>query len=186
MAKAVPAAEFARNFGRYKLLAQRQAIPVSSNGTLAGYFVGSDEYEALQRLKSMHDAVSGPSGEDGADAAPAAKSGKALDPETKQAARLFIQKLRGKYPIVEAIVFGSRARQDHRPDSDLDIAVVLKGKRTKRFAVVQDLAGAAFDAMLETGVVVQALPLWEDDLKRPERFGNPAFIENIRRHGLRL
>lgn len=53
MSEAVPAAEFVRNFGRYKLQAQREAVPVSSNGTLAGYFVGSQEYEELQKLRAM-------------------------------------------------------------------------------------------------------------------------------------
>ena len=53
MAKVVPAAEFARNFGRYKMQAQREAVPVSSNGTLAGYFVAPHEYEELQKIKSM-------------------------------------------------------------------------------------------------------------------------------------
>lgn len=51
MAKTVPAAEFARNFGRYKLQAQREAVPVSTNGTLAGYFVAPHEYEELVRLR---------------------------------------------------------------------------------------------------------------------------------------
>jgi hypothetical protein len=53
MVDAVPAAEFARNFGRYKMLAQRQAVPVTSNGTLAGYFVAPHEYEELRKLKGM-------------------------------------------------------------------------------------------------------------------------------------
>jgi hypothetical protein len=53
MAQTVPAAEFSRNFGRYKLQAQREAVPVSSNGTLAGYFVAPHEYEELQKLKGM-------------------------------------------------------------------------------------------------------------------------------------
>jgi len=53
MADSVPASEFARNFGRYKLQAQREAVPVSSNGTLAGYFVAPHEYEELRKLKSM-------------------------------------------------------------------------------------------------------------------------------------
>jgi hypothetical protein len=53
MAQSVPAAEFARNFGRYKLLAQREAVPVSSNGTLAGYFIAPHEYEELQKFRSM-------------------------------------------------------------------------------------------------------------------------------------
>ena len=50
MAETVPAAEFARNFGRYKMRAQREAVPVSSNGTLAGYFVSQHEYEELQKI----------------------------------------------------------------------------------------------------------------------------------------
>jgi hypothetical protein len=53
MAETVPAAEFARNFGRYKMQAQREAVPVSSNGTLAGHFVAPHEYEELQKLRSM-------------------------------------------------------------------------------------------------------------------------------------
>lgn len=53
MPDTVPAAEFARNFGRYKLQAQREAVPVSSNGTLAGYFVAPHEYEELLKLRNM-------------------------------------------------------------------------------------------------------------------------------------
>jgi len=53
MSQTVPAAEFARNFGRYKMQAQREAVPVSSNGTLAGYFVAPQEYEELLRLRGM-------------------------------------------------------------------------------------------------------------------------------------
>jgi len=53
MAQPVPAAEFARNFGRYKLQAQRGAVAVSSNGTLAGYFVAPHEYEEMVKLKAM-------------------------------------------------------------------------------------------------------------------------------------
>jgi PHD/YefM family antitoxin component YafN of YafNO toxin-antitoxin module len=49
----VPAAEFARKFGRYKMQAQRGPVAVSSNGTLAGYFVAVEEFEELQKLKAM-------------------------------------------------------------------------------------------------------------------------------------
>lgn len=51
MVEAVPATEFARNFGQYKMRAQREAVPVTSNGTLAGYFVAPHEYEDLIKLK---------------------------------------------------------------------------------------------------------------------------------------
>jgi hypothetical protein len=63
---------------------------------------------------------------------------------------------------------------------------VLEGTTGNRYAVGGDMAGIAFDVMMETGVLVEALPLWADELKRPEAFSNPALIENIRREGLRL
>jgi hypothetical protein len=48
--KSVPASEFTRNFGRYRMRAQREAVPVSSHGRITGYFVGPEEYEAFQRF----------------------------------------------------------------------------------------------------------------------------------------
>lgn len=52
MPETVPASEFTRNFGRYRMLAQRGAVAVSSHGTVTGYFVGPDEYEAFKRFKA--------------------------------------------------------------------------------------------------------------------------------------
>ena len=49
-----------------------------------------------------------------------------------------------------------------------------------------DLAGLAFDVMLETGLLIEAIPFWEDEWEHPERFANPALIENIRREGVPL
>ena len=51
MSETVPASEFTKNFGRYKMLAQREAVAVSSHGRIAGYFVGAHEYEELRKLK---------------------------------------------------------------------------------------------------------------------------------------
>jgi hypothetical protein len=51
MATAVPASEFTRNFGRYRMQAQRAAVAVSSHGQITGYFVGPDEYEEFKRYK---------------------------------------------------------------------------------------------------------------------------------------
>jgi hypothetical protein len=49
----VAASEFARNFGEYKLKAQKRAVPVSSHGKIAGYFVAADEYEDFLRYKAL-------------------------------------------------------------------------------------------------------------------------------------
>jgi len=98
----------------------------------------------------------------------------------------FLDKLRGTYDVAELIMFGSRARGDHRPDSDLDLAVVLKGRRGNFLDARMDMAGIAFDVMMETGVLVQPFPMWDGDLAHPERFTNPALIQNIAQDGIRL
>lgn len=48
----VPATEFARNFGQYREIAQREPVAVTSHGRATGYFVSAVEYEELQRLKA--------------------------------------------------------------------------------------------------------------------------------------
>jgi DNA invertase Pin-like site-specific DNA recombinase/predicted nucleotidyltransferase len=110
----------------------------------------------------------------------------ALDAATEHAARAFMQRLEGRHLAIEGLVFGSRARGDHRADSDADIAVILKGESGDRYKVAGDMAGIAFDVMMETGILVDPLPLWEDELKHPEQFSNPRLIDNIKREGLRL
>jgi DNA invertase Pin-like site-specific DNA recombinase/predicted nucleotidyltransferase len=117
---------------------------------------------------------------------PAVSVKPSIDADTERAARVFMRRLEGKYPVIEGILFGSRARGTHTAESDADIAIVLEGAKGNRYAVSGDMAGIAFDVMMETGVLVEALPLWADELKRPETFSNPALIRNIRRDGLRL
>ena len=109
-----------------------------------------------------------------------------FDRDTERAARVFVEKVSRQYDLVGAILFGSRARRDHRADSDTDIAVLLRGARGRRVDEALKMADIAFDVMLETGVLVEAIPLWEDEWAHPEIFGNPALIENIRRDGVRL
>ena len=109
-----------------------------------------------------------------------------IDADTERAARAFLQRLEGEYSVADALLYGSRARGDHRPDSDADLALILKGEKSDRYKVVRDLGGVGFDVMLETGILVHALPLWEGEFKEPQRFNNPALIANIKREGLRL
>ncbi|MBI1200870.1 MAG: type II toxin-antitoxin system Phd/YefM family antitoxin [Rhodopseudomonas sp.] len=53
MAETVPASEFTRNFGRYRMQAQREPVAVSSHGAITGYFVAPDEYEEFRRFKQQ-------------------------------------------------------------------------------------------------------------------------------------
>lgn len=109
-----------------------------------------------------------------------------IDVETMNAARAFIARIASQYDLAVAILYGSRARRTHRIDSDADIAIVLRGPHGQRFDVAVNMAGIAFDVLLETGVLVGPLPLWENEWKHPEQFNNPALIENIQREGIYL
>lgn len=51
--QAVPAAEFTRNFGHYRMLAQKGAVPVTSHGNITGYFVPPDEYQEFERFRAQ-------------------------------------------------------------------------------------------------------------------------------------
>lgn len=109
-----------------------------------------------------------------------------LDSDTERAVRSFMRHLGGRYDVREVILFGSRARHTHNSESDADIAIVLDGERSDRSAAVKDMAAIAFHVMMETGVMVEAIPLWREEIERPETFSNPALINNILREGIRL
>lgn len=102
----------------------------------------------------------------------------------RAAAEAFLRRLEGIYDVERTILFGSRARGDNRPDSDLDLAVVLRGARGDFIDTKLAMAGIAFDVMLETGILVQAFPMWGDDLAHPERSINPTLIRNIAAEGI--
>jgi predicted nucleotidyltransferase len=109
-----------------------------------------------------------------------------IDAETARGARAFIAMIERHYAVTSYILFGSRARADHSKESDADIAVVLDGVPSDRTAVARAMAGIAFDVMQETGILVDALPLWPTDLENPNAFSNPALIHNVQRDGLKL
>ena len=105
---------------------------------------------------------------------------------TTRAVHAFLRQIAGRYPVREVLLFGSRARGTHHADSDADLAVVLAGESGARSRISGEMAEIAFDVLMETDILVQAVPLWEGELRQPERFSNPALLANIRRDGLRL
>ena len=104
----------------------------------------------------------------------------------RAAACVFLRRLPEAYRVEQAILFGSRARGEHRPDSDLDLAIVLAGERSNFLDVKLAMAELAFDVLMETGILVQPFPLWDGDLMSPEQFVNPALIRNIAADGVRV
>lgn len=111
---------------------------------------------------------------------------RSIDRKALDAAGIFLERLEGRYQVRGGILFGSRARASHHADSDADLAVVLAGASGDRRSASRDMAGIAFDVLVETGVLVDPLPLWEDELERRVAFGNPALLDAIWRDGVRV
>jgi predicted nucleotidyltransferase len=109
-----------------------------------------------------------------------------IDAETRVAVRTFIEKVASRYDLAGAILFGSRARRSHGFDSDADVAVLLRGSPGKFTATKLAMADLAYDVLLETGIRIQPLPIWEEEWEHPERYSNPRLLHNIEREGIRL
>lgn len=109
-----------------------------------------------------------------------------IDQETENAVRRFLVLIAPQYDTAGAIVYGSRARGTHRPDSDADVAVLLRGEHQRILKTTLTMADAAFDVLLDTGINITPLPVWLDEWEHPENHSNPALLENIAKEGVRL
>lgn len=109
-----------------------------------------------------------------------------LDPATAQAVQQFRQLLKVDFAAKELIVYGSRARGDHRPDSDADVAVLMDGAHKPFLDTKLKMSDAAYDVLLDTGINISPLPIWLDEWAHPETHVNPALLANIAREGVWL
>ena len=109
-----------------------------------------------------------------------------FDPDTTLALRLFLAQVSARYVVSGAYLFGSRARGDFRADSDADVALLLRGPPGDFLDTKLDLADIAYDVLLETGIRIQPLPVWEDEWAYPEAYSDPGLLVNISREGIRL
>lgn len=93
------------------------------------------------------------------------------------------QAIRQTDPTATAILYGSEARGDARPDSDIDVLVLLEGDQ-RDLHRESEVSGALYDVELATGVLVSPMIMlrsqWEN---RP--FKTPFYI-NVMNEGVAL
>ncbi len=101
-------------------------------------------------------------------------------------ARQFLESVSRHFDVKNGYLFGSRARGDYHIESDADIAVLLRGEKGDFMDSKLMMDDIAYDTLLDTGVRIQPLPVWEEEWEHPQRFSNPYLLINIARDGIQL
>ena len=110
-----------------------------------------------------------------------------IDPLTRRALWSFKEILAAKCgPHLRSLyLFGSRARGDHRPDSDIDIAVFLD-EAPDPLGEQFDLIERGYDIVLDTGVNIQPWVFAQASLSDPAHHRAALLVSTIRREGIPL
>ncbi len=119
---------------------------------------------------------------------------KELAPETVHAVNTFMAYLaKENLPgITRVLLYGSRARGDFDPESDINLAVIFetpvqeddRNLALRRLDLQRHLSGIRGDAMSDTEMEVFAFAIWEEELREPDKHTNPALFHNINRDGI--
>jgi predicted nucleotidyltransferase len=108
---------------------------------------------------------------------------KFLDPDTEGAVRDFLARIPADIRLDRAILFGSRARGEHTPDSDADLALILHERGNDGHTLMM-LAGLAWYVYLDTGIMIQPVPIAIEDWLHPDGFLRPGFLRTVEREGI--
>ena len=108
------------------------------------------------------------------------------DPVVRSALSELDRKLRERFgrKYLKLMLFGSRARGDNHPESDADVAVILRGRITDRWSLKRLIIEDTYPILLETGLYIQPWPLEEGELDDPDQSSNPALLRNVVREGV--
>ena len=78
--------------------------------------------------------------------------------------------------LVDILIYGSVARNETHPDSDIDVIVIVKRNAFKN---QMKLAQLAFDILLETGEYISVQTMKPKELKR-----DTIFLHNVRHEAI--
>ncbi|MGC1520537.1 MAG: nucleotidyltransferase domain-containing protein [Steroidobacteraceae bacterium] len=97
--------------------------------------------------------------------------------------RDFLARIPADIRLDRAILFGSRARGEHKPGSDADLALILH-ERGNDGQTLRMLAGLAWYVYLDTGIMIQPVTIAVEDWLHPDGFPKPGFLRSVEREGI--
>jgi predicted nucleotidyltransferase len=108
-----------------------------------------------------------------------------VDEVVERALADFVAAIRRHYGerLLGLYLFGSRARGDHTPESDVDVAVVLFDSKIDFWREKLALADLAYEPIANSGIHVQGWPVAASAWSEPETHHNPSLIRAMRRDG---
>ncbi len=110
------------------------------------------------------------------------------DPRTLAILQELKARLRERFGdrVVELYLFGSRARGDHEPDSDADVAVIFRGRIEEPFELKRQMIEDTYDLLLEHDLYIQPWPLEEGCLEDPDAHPRAHLARAVLRDGIPL
>lgn len=109
-----------------------------------------------------------------------------VDPQVRQAIDAFARAIGDEYDIEQLVLFGSRARGTHRPDSDIDVAVILRGEQRPFLQTRQAMSAAAREALGNSTLAISPLPIWHEEWSGATPASDLSLLERIRKEGIVL
>lgn len=109
-----------------------------------------------------------------------------LDDTVRSAVERFRRLLEREYEVEDIIVFGSQARGTAGPDSDTDVAVILRGEPKRFLPVKLAMSALSYDIFLDTDVNISPLPIWLGEWNDPANYSTPALLHSVATEGVRL
>ena len=122
---------------------------------------------------------------------PPARTLDTLDPAIQAAIRVLVSHLEQSDlpPVARVLLYGSHARGGSHADSDIDLAVVLRGDAPPRFErrmLRRKLSFLLDDAILESLQPLSAVLLWESMLDEPDNVISSGFYHNVLTDGIEV
>jgi predicted nucleotidyltransferase len=100
----------------------------------------------------------------------------------EQALKRLREELFARYPIIDFRLYGSKARGEGRPDSDLDVMIELPDYDR---AIVEEIDDIVYRINLEYDVFISALVFGRDELEQGPMSESPIY-KTIQREGVPL